>query len=341
MAVRGNLRTTLAGFAGALAVLAVLFYVVGVGDIAAALVLANPLALVAVLVATSAWLTAWAMALRTVLSVLGVTVAPRRAVLVFTSVIFANNVTPFGQAGGEPVSALLVSRSTDSEYETALASVASVDALNFVPSIALALLGLLYYAAQFTLGRRLELALAVVAVLAVVVPTVGVLLWRNRGAVEEGVVDVLTPVAAKVADLLPNRSPAPRAIVSERVGMFFEAIERVGTDRRRLGLALGLSATGWLAKVASLWLSLYAVEQVVSLAALLVVVPVANIAGMTPLPGGLGGIEAALVVLLVTTTTVDPATASAAVVVHRAATYWLPVVVGGSAASAIGAPTRA
>jgi uncharacterized membrane protein YbhN (UPF0104 family) len=69
----------------------------------------------------------------------------------------------------------------------------------------------------------------------------------------------------------------------------------------------------------------------------MVVIPVAAIAGITPLPGGLGGVEAVLVALLVPTTGVTVAAATAGVVIHRTATYWLPLLVGGGAAAAIGA----
>ena len=65
-------------------------------------------------------------------------------------------------------------------------------------------------------------------------------------------------------------------------------------------------------------------------------IPLANLAGATPLPGGLGGIEAAYVALLVPTTGVAAATVTAAVLVFRGATYWMPVVLGGIVTAAFG-----
>ena len=160
----GDLRTTLVGFAGALCVLAVLLWFVGVGDVVSALSMASPPVLVVIVVVATCWLTAWGLSLRTVLGVLGAPITIPSAVLVFAGATFANNVTPFGQAGGEPVSALLVSRASDSEYETGLAAIASVDALNFVPSIALALVGWVGYArlarAEAMVLRQAEFVLA-------------------------------------------------------------------------------------------------------------------------------------------------------------------------------------
>jgi uncharacterized membrane protein YbhN (UPF0104 family) len=144
---------------------------------------ADPEVLVAVLAVATVRLTSWGLALRTVLGVLGSKVSARLTVLVFVAAPFANNVTAFGQAGGEPVTALFIPRTADTGYETGLAAIASI----------------------------------------------------------------------------------------------------------------------------------------------------------TPLPGGLGGVETVLVALIVPTTGVTVAAATAAVVVHRTATYWLPTLVGDGAAAAFGA----
>ncbi|MFC7227901.1 flippase-like domain-containing protein [Salinirubellus salinus] len=332
-----DLRTTLVGFAGALLVLGGLVTVVGVGRVVDALQRADTTVLLGVLTVATVWLTSWGLSLRTVLGVLGSSVSARLAVLVFAAATFANNVTPFGQAGGEPVTALFISRTADTEYETGLAAIASVDSLNFVPSIVLALVGIGYFSVTVAFGRRLMLATVAVGALALVIPVAGYLVWRNRYAVERRVVSLLTPLIRGVGRLLPRRKPPDPAVIERRIEGFFHAIERVTGDRRGLALALGFSTLGWLSLATSLWLSLYALEYQVPFAAVLVVVPVAAIAGITPLPGGLGGVEAVLVALLVPTTGVSVAGATAAVVIHRTATYWLPTLVGGGAAAALGA----
>ena len=327
----GDLRATLAGFLVAVVVLLVLFWAVGFDRILAALSMAEGGVIVLVALVALAWLTAWSLALRTVLGVLGIAVSVKRAFLVFAGATFANNTTPFGQAGGEPFSALLISRATDSEYETGLAAIASVDALNFLPSIVLSLIGIGYYATVFTLGRRLELAALAILALALLVPIVVALGWRHRTAVKAAVVRLVTPAARWLARLLPGVSPPEPATIERRIDGFFGAIERVGRSRRGLLAAVGFSTLGWLLLSTSLWLSLYSLGHAVPVAAVLLVVPVGSIAGVTPLPGGLGGVEAALILLIVPTTGVGLATATAAAVVHRGATYWLPVLVGAGA----------
>lgn len=331
----GEVRATIVGFLAAVTVLVVLFWLVGFDATIAALTKADPALLVPIVIVALVWLTAWGMALRTVLDVLHVQSSPQKSFLVYASATFANNVTPFGQAGGEPFSALLISRANDCEYETGLAAIASVDALNFVPSITFALLGIAYYAATFTVGRRVEFAATAVIALAVTVSFIAVVGWRRRSRIERVTVTTITPIGRKIGRALPRMSPPKPAAIRRRVSGFFHAIERVATDRRGLAIALGFSALGWLLLSVSLWTSLYSLGHAVPFAVILFVVPAGSIAGVAPLPGGLGGVEAALVLLLVPTTGVPAAAASAAVVIHRGATYWLPVLVGGGAAASL------
>jgi len=82
------------------------------------------------------------------------------------------------------------------------------------------------------------------------------------------------------------------------------------------------------------------VDASVPLALAVVGATLTPLAGATPLPGGTGGIEAALVGLFVAAP-VDVAvpTVAAAVAVYRLVNYWLPTLVGGSVAVAVAART--
>ncbi len=335
--IRGDtLRATLIGFGGALSVLAVLFWLVGVDDILAALSMARLSVLLVVVAVATCWLSAWGMSLRTVLGVLGAPVTVPAAVLVFAGATFANNVTPFGQAGGEPISALFISRISDSEYETGLAAIASVDALNFVPSIGLALVGLGYFATTITFGRHLEFAAFAVFGLAIAVPILVYLGWRNRYRLETVAVEALTPLLQTIWGLIPRRSPPSREALERRIEGFFTAVERVATNPKGLALALSFSAAGWVGLAISLWLSLFALGYTVPLAVVLVAIPAGAIAGITPLPGGLGGVELVLIALVSATTVgISTATIVAAVAIHRGATYWLPTIAGGGIAAVL------
>lgn len=326
-----NPTTVAAGLVGAL-VVAGLVAAIGVGDVASAYGRADPVRLLGVAGAAGCWFVAWALSLRAVLGVLGAPVGVGRALLVFGTTTFANNATPFGQAGGEPLGAYFVSKVTDREYQTGFAAIASTDALHFVPSLSLGLVGLGYYAATVALGRRLTSAAVVVAALAVVLPAAAYAGWHGRERLERFVARAATPVARAVARVVPRVDPPTEATVERRVDGFFRDVERVATDRRGLAAALAFSAVGWVALAASLWLCLFALGHAVPVAAVLVAVPVGDLGALVPFPGGLGGVEVLLVGLLVGVTPVPAAVAGAAVLLHRGATFWLPLVVGGSVA---------
>jgi len=168
------------------------------------------------------------------------------------------------------------------------------------------------------------------------VPVLAVLGWRYRARIEHTAVGVVTPALRLVARVIPGQDPPTRVAVRSRVDGFFAAIERVGSDRRRLALALGFSTVGWLCLAASLWLSLSALDQTVPFSVVFVVVPIGAIAGVTPLPGGLGGVETVIVTLLVAFG-VPAGVAAGAVVIHRTGTYVLPTVIGGAVAGVLGA----
>ncbi|NEU55591.1 lysylphosphatidylglycerol synthase transmembrane domain-containing protein [Halorussus sp. MSC15.2] len=327
----GDARSVLVGFGAGAVVLVALYSLVGLEDVASALSRADPWLVASVCVVAVGWLFAWAMALRTVLSVIAVEVSVWRAFLLFAGATFANNVTPFGQAGGEPFSALLVSRTTGTEYENGLAAVASVDTLNFVPSITFALVGVGYYGTQFTAGDRVELAALALVALALGVPILASLGWRNRYRVSEFVVSAAVPVGRTLGRVVPGVAPPDETEIRGQIEGFFAALERVGGDHHKLALALSFSALGWLLLSVSLWLSLLALGHAVPFAAALFIVPLGSVASITPLPGGLGGVESALILLIVPITGVDAGTAAAAAVLHRGATYLLPVLLGGSA----------
>jgi uncharacterized protein (TIRG00374 family) len=89
----------------------------------------------------------------------------------------------------------------------------------------------------------------------------------------------------------------------------------------------------------SLWLSLTALGANVPFPVALVAVPVGAIAGVTPLPGGLGGVETVLIALLAALS-VPASAAAGAVVVHRVGTYLLPTVLGGGVAGVLGSSGR-
>jgi len=120
----------------------------------------------------------------------------RQVVFIYAGAVFANNVTPFGQAGGEPVAALLISKTSDARYETSLVGIASVDVLNVVPSISLILVGVGYYATTAALGDHLVTAVgSAVVLIAGIVIALG-LVWRYHQAIVDRLPGIVAPDSA-------------------------------------------------------------------------------------------------------------------------------------------------
>jgi len=335
--MNGDRWTMVLGFGVALIVLAILVWLAGADETIGQLRRAD-LALVAAATGLSTlWLVGWGMSLHTVLRAMDAPISIPQAVLVFTAAMFSNNVTPFGQAGGEPVSAYLIAEAADSDYETGLAAIASVDTLHFVPSIALALTGLsVLLLRAVALGRHLYFALASIATLVTAFVVTAVLGYRYRHEIEGAIARGLAPVLRGLFRLVPWKDPPSTEDIAAGVSGFFTAIDRIAADRRAIVLASSYSALGWTSLSAALWVSVYAVGAEVPFALALFVVPIGSIAGVTPLPGGAGAIESAFVGMLLIGG-IPRSAAVAAVFIHRIASYWLPTFVGGGVAAVLGA----
>ncbi|MFC4245421.1 YbhN family protein [Natribaculum luteum] len=328
-------RALLIGAVGAIAVFVVLFVLVGARRVVESLLTARPSLVAATFVLALCWLVAWSLMLRTALAALGVDIPFGKSFLVYAGAVFANNVTPFGQAGGEPIAALLISKVSDARYETGLVGIASVDVCNVVPSISLVLISVSYYATTTTVGERLEDAVGAAVALIAVVVAIMLLVWRFQNVI----VDRLPSAVSGFVARLGRGQFSPRSIernLAERLGRFFDNIGHVATDRKRLTAVIGLSLVGWLFQSIALLTAFAALGHSVSPVVVLFVIPLGNLAGAAPLPGGLGGIEAAFVALLVPTTGIAAPVVTAAVLIFRGAIYWMPVLIGGGSMAALG-----
>jgi uncharacterized protein (TIRG00374 family) len=335
-----DLAATAAGLLVGLAALVALSVVAGGPAVIAALSGAVPGLVALVAAAILAWLCLWGLALRAVLAALGTEVRAVDAVLVNAAAAFANHVTPFGQAGGEPATALLLSAVGEPPFERALGAITSFDVLNVVPSLSLAAVGLAYYGSVAALGVRLRTVAVGLAAVVVLAPLVAGFAWRRRRGVEAVLVRLLTPPARVVGRPLPRVEPPARAAVAGRVEGFVGALEAVAGDRRRLAVALSASTAGWLAQVLGLWLALRAVGAHVPLAVPLFVVPLGTVGAALPTPGGLGGIEPIQVGLVTAATTVAVSTVTAAVLLFSVGGFVLTTSVGAAAVTVLGVRTR-
>lgn len=329
---RANLLLQILGFAAAGAVFAVMFWLVDAGAVFTAMAGADPLLLAAVAGTILLWNLSWGVALWHVLRAQQIQIPFYLAALVNAAGAFANHVTPLGQAGGEPVTAWLLTQTVETDYEVSLASIASLDAINVVPSLGLATAGAVYF---LTIGSGVEtLGLLPIAILAVaaLVPILALLAWRFRRRIAHAVGAVARPIAGVV----PRLSPESVDALGDRASGFAGAVRRVAVSRRRLAAALSFSALGWAFQAVGLWVTFLALDSFIPLYVPFFVLPIGKAGSVLPTPGGLGGAEAINVTLLTLLTGPSAATIAAAVTIHSVGGYLLTTGVGAAATSVLG-----
>jgi uncharacterized protein (TIRG00374 family) len=322
---RRTLLKTGVGFFVAGVVLSLLAAGIGIDEIRAELAGADPLWLGVGCLSTAVGLVSWAKAWQVVLGVVGVPVRFHKLVVTYYAATFANYVTPLGQAGGEPFIAYVLARDTEASYEDSLASVVTADLLNLLPFFMFAAVGMGVLVVRTTLPDEVRgVAVALVA-LAVGVPAGAVAAWRVRKRLGRFVVRLVAPVARHTRFLAVES-------VRRRLSELNEAFERIAAEPRALAHALVYSYVGWLFFALPLYFAALTVGEPLGLLLVFFVVPASTLAGLTPSPGGLGGVTAALVALLGVLAGFSSATGYAVATVYRVASYWFAVLVGGLAA---------
>lgn len=119
-----------------------------------------------------------------------------------------------------------------------------------------------------------------------------------------------------------------RSRITENVSAFIKQVFEYRKRLRRLGLALVSSIFLTLSNVLCLYYSATALGFHLSLATILVVLTVGVAFGsVTPTPGGLGGVEAAIIASLVVFS-IPAGSALAIALVFRLISFWIPIIAG-------------
>ncbi|WP_227355102.1 lysylphosphatidylglycerol synthase transmembrane domain-containing protein [Haladaptatus salinisoli] len=267
----------------------------------------------------------WSRAWDIVLSAVDVRIPFRSLVVTYFAATFADYATPFGKAGGGPFIALVLSSDERATYQESLAGVVAADLLNLVPFFTFATVGGVALAFRTDISGRANLLVAGLAGLAVVVPAVAYAGWRKRGFVERVVTRLLEPLAART-------SRVDTESVRERIREFFLGIDEIRTHPTAVKRTLPYAYVGWVFFALPLYVAGLTFGVRLNPVVVLFVVPASTVAGIVPTPGGLGGVEVAIVALLVALASVTADTAAAIALVYRVASYWFVLAIGGVAA---------
>ncbi|WP_135825941.1 lysylphosphatidylglycerol synthase transmembrane domain-containing protein [Halorussus ruber] len=323
-------RTTVKAVAGFLVAGLLLYFfgrVIGWGEIAATLSGARPLWLGLACLSTVVSLVVWAKSWDVILETVDVEVPFQKIVVTYFAATFADYATPFGKAGGGPFIAYVLAADTEANYQDSLASVVTADLLNLLPFFTFAGLGTLALLIQGEVPRQAEVLVGGLGALAVLIPVLIYGSYRKRNLVESLVVKLLSPVSKYVDRIDPEG-------LRDRIDEFYGLIDRIATNRKRLAYTLVFAYLGWLFFAAPLYLAglTLGVGDQLSPVLVLFVVPASSLAGIVPTPGGVGGVEFALVGLLIALTTLQADIAASTALVYRVASYWFALALGGVAA---------
>jgi len=245
-----------------------------------------------------------------------------------TAVSLAHNLTPFGQAGGVPIGAAILSTRSESNYEEFFAALSMKDLISFVPAILVFVLGgsyiLLY---EQSVPDRLRPLFGIFAV--VVVLICGAVLLVNRySAAAHRLLERLVAGVNRTVARFPLVPELDSEELQDRLDNFSASIGQIASDRGTVILASALATTAFVAQGTLLWLTLGAVGVEIPWALAVFIVPVSLLASGLPLPGGSGGVESVqiLMILAVAGTTSTPTIT--AVVLSRGLVFWTPIVLG-------------
>ncbi|QSW99601.1 lysylphosphatidylglycerol synthase transmembrane domain-containing protein [Haloterrigena alkaliphila] len=328
LASRSQLLRIGAGFAVAVTLLAVLAAGTGLAELRATLATARLEWLVLACCSTVCCFAAWTRGWQLVLGIADVEAPFPRLYVTYVTAMFANAVTPMGQAGGEPFIAYVLSRDTGASYEESLASVVTGDLLNLIASFSLATTSLALLVWRVDLPDSIEPLAGAVPVVALCV-LVGTLVgWRYQIAFGRSLERLVAPIVRRLPVVTLEG-------LRERLFDLRAAFGRIADEPRLLASVLGYSYLGWVLYVLPLYFAGRAFGVAIDPLVLFIAVSASMLAGYVPSPGGLGGVEAALTGLLVALVAVSSAEAYAITLTYRVATYWLVIAGGGLAALAV------
>lgn len=279
-------------------------------------------------------LVCWGEASRRLFVAVGTPLSHRRALVAYGAGAFGKQVLPMGNAGGPAIMAFAFNGELELGYSRALAVVVVAEFLSLVASLVLAVAGLVVLLAVGTGGSDLGwLAVGVVFVIAGLVALIVVVRYRASRVTlaVTGTARLLAPVVGRVSRSIAEQLQPDR--VEAAIQRYYETFRTVVGDGRAVLLAFALSQVGWILFALPLYTSAVALGVDVPLALALFMVPVAGLATVVPIPGGLGGVEVVLVGLLVALTVVELTTAGAVVILFRLCSYWFFVLICGVAAT--------
>ncbi|MFB6283917.1 MAG: YbhN family protein [Halobacteria archaeon] len=325
-----DMKRLVTGFIAALLILAFFLWAVGIHKIISLYAQMHTGIFLLGILSTFIGMVAWSSVWHRVIAVVEHRISRVKVFLIFLSAQFANHITPFGQVGGEPFIALVLTKYTDISYEKSLAGVISSDLINFFPFFTYGSIGFLYFLIVHDISGTIKTYAIGFAVVLGATITAAVLIWRKRGDVKTGVLSLTNFIRDKLGrysdKLYYGLEPE---LVKERLDDFFGTLSFIGENKDRLVLPIILAHIGWFFVILPLYMSSMAINHTINFPLIFLIIPVASLAGYLPSPGGLGGVEVFGAVVITVVTSINITTATAIFLLYRISVFWFTILIGG------------
>jgi len=319
------------------AVVGVLFWVLifgafvtlaGIGDFVDTLGTISSRELVWILGAVAVGVVSMGSCLHVICRSIGLGSSVIETIFLNTSVSLAHNLTPFGQAGGAPIGAVILSQRFEGEYEECLAALSIKDIVSFTPAILVFVFGggyIVFF--EPAVPEQLRPLFGGFALLVVLVVS-SVLAIRLRPSVVRRLLQRLAGAVNRIAARIPFVPSLEPEDLADRLRNFSDSIADVASDRVTVTVASALATSAFVAQGCLLWLTLDAVGVEIPVALAVFIVPVSLLASGLPLPGGSGGVESVQILMIFATTGASRTPTITAVVLSRGLVFWTPIVLG-------------
>jgi uncharacterized protein (TIRG00374 family) len=236
---------------------------------------------------------------------------------------FLNSVTPFGNIGGEPFMAYIVSKNTESEYERCLSGVVSADIVNLIPIFTYTTIGILYIVV-FSAGNQLirnALYATILATTALLL--LSFLLFSRQKWPRKRISSILNHLeTVKI-------KPESIELLKNKLRFLKDNFEEAADDKTFLAKNAAIAHLIPLAQFLCLYFILSGLGVTPKIVAIYFTVMISGITYFSPTPGGSGAFEAAFTgLLIVFYPEISVSTSLAAAVLFRLTSYWPGLLAG-------------
>ena len=305
-------------------ILIVMLYFVGIDNIMDALKKAN-LALVALaIIVQIATYFLYTIRWNLINSEAGIKVSLKSLLPITMVGLAANNITPSGRGGGEPVRAYILSQEQDDGLKDTFATVVADRALDTFPFIVLAAITIVATVFYFEIPTWLVavLILATIAIIAILAILIYMCINPGFGEkIERFIMKLVNRFYKKASDDLQKS-------IHENIQGFQDTMKMLISNRKLLAITIPMSFLIWVFEILRVYIVFLAFGATLNFIVIAEVFIIASLVGMIPLlPGGLGAVDGVMIGFY-SKAGVSLSLAAPVTLIERLISFWMATIIG-------------